>query len=219
MADRMMDLHQQIDIYCERLRPGLWAEPINAATNLAFFLAAGFAYYLAKRENALNVRSCYLIALIIIIGVGSSLFHTLATTWAVFADALPILIYQISFIFLYARYVIKINLLRGSMLMIAFFQAMYFFMQLPGAWFNGSLRYGPALLFLCGLGIYHWRRSLREKYSLLIAAGIFLLSLACRAMDMPLCTAFSLGTHFAWHILNGLVLYLSMRAFILNARK
>jgi hypothetical protein len=25
-----------IDAYCERLGPGLWAEPLNALTNLAF---------------------------------------------------------------------------------------------------------------------------------------------------------------------------------------
>ena len=29
-----------IDIYCERIEPGLWAEPLNAITNLAFIIAA-----------------------------------------------------------------------------------------------------------------------------------------------------------------------------------
>jgi hypothetical protein len=29
-----------IDAYCERLGPGLWAEPLNAVTNLAFIVAA-----------------------------------------------------------------------------------------------------------------------------------------------------------------------------------
>jgi hypothetical protein len=29
-----------IDAYCERLGPGLWAEPLNALTNLAFIVAA-----------------------------------------------------------------------------------------------------------------------------------------------------------------------------------
>ena len=35
-----MDLSKSIDIYCERLDNGLWAEPINAATNAAFILTA-----------------------------------------------------------------------------------------------------------------------------------------------------------------------------------
>lgn len=214
-----MDMHQPIDVYCERLGPEIWAEPINAITNLAFFLAAGFALYLAKRENALDIRNAYLIALIAMIGVGSTLFHTLATAWTVIADVLPILIYQISFIFLYLRHVMKISFLRSLMILLAFFQTIYLFTQLSGSEFNGSLRYGPALLFLFGLGIYHWRCAAREKYGLLIAAGIFLLSLTCRAMDITMCTSISSGTHFAWHLLNGVVLYLSTRAFILNAKK
>ena len=29
-----------VDGYCERVAPGLWGEPLNAVTNLAFVLAA-----------------------------------------------------------------------------------------------------------------------------------------------------------------------------------
>ncbi len=32
-------MDRAIDLYCERLGPGLWAEPLNAVTNLAFILA------------------------------------------------------------------------------------------------------------------------------------------------------------------------------------
>ena len=38
-----------IDAYCERLGPGLWAEPLNAVTNLAFLVAALFC---ARRLGA-----------------------------------------------------------------------------------------------------------------------------------------------------------------------
>lgn len=34
------DLCRAIDHYCERTGPGLWAEPVNALTNLAFPLGA-----------------------------------------------------------------------------------------------------------------------------------------------------------------------------------
>ena len=42
-----MDLNAPLLLYCERLGPGLWAEPLNAVSNLAFF---GFAWKL-WREN------------------------------------------------------------------------------------------------------------------------------------------------------------------------
>ncbi|MFT7390517.1 MAG: hypothetical protein ACI9ZH_000740, partial [Paracoccaceae bacterium] len=35
-----MDPMQAIDAYCERLGPQFWAEPVNAATNLAFLIGA-----------------------------------------------------------------------------------------------------------------------------------------------------------------------------------
>ena len=39
-----MDLTRQMDLYCERLDPGFWAEPLNAVTNLSFILAALFCW-------------------------------------------------------------------------------------------------------------------------------------------------------------------------------
>ena len=33
---------RQIDIYCERLGPGFWAEPVNALSNGAFLVAGAF---------------------------------------------------------------------------------------------------------------------------------------------------------------------------------
>ncbi|MCD8494126.1 MAG: ceramidase domain-containing protein [Alphaproteobacteria bacterium] len=96
-------MNEFIDIYCERLGPGLWAEPLNALTNAAFFIAAVLAYLLARKENKLDWRSGILIGLVAIIGTGSTLFHTIATFWAMLTDSIPILIYQIVFIALYAR--------------------------------------------------------------------------------------------------------------------
>jgi len=37
-----------MDLYCERLGPGLWAEPINASSNLTFFIAVWAIWHLAQ---------------------------------------------------------------------------------------------------------------------------------------------------------------------------
>jgi hypothetical protein len=37
-----------------------------------------------------------------------------------------------------------------------------------------------------------------------------------RSIDGAVCAYVPMGTHFLWHLLNGIVLYLSMRALILN---
>lgn len=211
-------MNRYIDIYCERLEPGLWAEPINAITNIAFFIAAFFAFQCAQKENALSVQTGILIALLAIIGAGSTLFHTFAQLWAMLSDVLPILTYQIIFIGFYCRYIIALKRRYVAAILGLFFISMAFAMQLPREWLNGSLEYAPALLFLAGLGLWHVKHAAREKWTLLVAAAIFTASLALRSIDMQLCETLPLGTHFAWHILNGAVLYLTTRAFVLNAR-
>lgn len=208
-----------IDIYCERLGPGLWAEPVNAVTNLAFFIAAFCAYRLAKQQNALSVQSLTLIITIAIIGAGSSAFHTFATFWAMLSDSLPILIYQIFFLLFYAHSIIRLKFVGQGILLMAFFGSIYLFAQLPENWLNGSLQYAPALLFVAGLGVYHLLTAQREKYILLIAALVFTISLTFRSLDMQLCESLPLGTHFFWHCLNGLVLYLTARSLIINTHR
>lgn len=211
-------MFESIDIYCERLSPDFWAEPVNAITNGAFFIAGILAYLLAKRENALDWKSGLLIVLIFGMGVGSSLFHTFGTVWAMLTDVLPILFYQICFIVLYNRFVIGLKCWRSAAILAAFFVSMGFAMQLPREWLNGSLEYAPALIFVAGFGVYHWKNVQRERYGLLLAAAVFTVSVGFRSIDDAICDTFPLGTHFLWHCLNAVVLYLTTRAFIFGRK-
>ena len=52
---------------------------------------------------------------------------------------------------------------------------------------------------------------------ILWAALIFAISVAFRSLDLALCDAYQfqgrkIGTHFVWHLLNGLALFLLLRA-------
>jgi len=205
-----------IDIYCERLGPGLWAEPVNAVTNAAFLVAALMAYLLARREDALDWRSGLLIALIAAMGIGSTLFHTFAQLWAMIADVLPILLYQMVFLYFYTNRIIGLKHRWCAALLVVFFLSLQGAMALPREWLNGTLEYAPALLFVFGLGLWHWRHAARERYALLGAALVFVASMSFRSIDMAVCETVPLGTHFLWHILNACVLYLTARGFVVN---
>lgn len=212
-------MNNHIDIYCERIEPGLLAEPINAITNIAFFIAAFFAYRLAQKEDSLTKQSITLIALIFVMGVGSSLFHTFATLWAMISDVLPILLFQIFFIIFYSRKIMGLNWWKVGGLLVLFVALMQGAMQLPREWLNGTLEYAPALIFLVALGVYHAQNATRERFGLFLTAAVFVVSMTLRSIDMHVCEALPIGTHFLWHCLNGLVLYLSARAYILNATR
>lgn len=211
-------MNNYLDIYCERLAPGFWAEPLNALTNISFVFAAIFAFFLAKKFNGLNARSGLLIFFLLCIGAGSFTFHTIATGWAQLADMLPILFYQLAFITLYSNDVIRLPRIKTGALLALFFIAAFAFERLPASLLNGSLSYAPAFLFLGGFALWHRKHAFREKRVLLLAAATFLVSLTFRTLDMALCPQMPLGLHFLWHLLNGFLLYLTTRAYILNAR-
>ena len=76
-----MGLSERVFLYCERGRSeALFAEPINAASNAAFLLAALVALLLLlRRPKEMRSADQYLfIALVFVIGLGSLAFHLLA---------------------------------------------------------------------------------------------------------------------------------------------
>jgi hypothetical protein len=82
---------------------------------------------------------------------------------------------------------------------------------------NGSLVYLPALLAMAIVGgLMVERRDPAAPY-ILWAALIFAISVTFRSLDLALCDAYQfqgrrIGTHFVWHLLNGLALFLLLRA-------
>ena len=204
-----------VDLYCERYGPDLLAEPINAVTNAAFFIAAWAAWSLARRSRALSSDLWALIALSIAIGAGSALFHVFATGWARILDEVPILLFQLWFLWLYTRRIMALRMETAAASIVVYAVAAYFSRQFPHL-VNGSLVYAPAVILMLGLGLYHFLQHKRERYLLLATLAIFLASLGFRSIDQAVCPHLPVGTHFLWHILNGLVLYLSMRALILD---
>lgn len=204
-----------IDLYCERLAPGIWAEPLNAVSNLAFFIAGFALLRLYKKLEPKNIFGLALIVLLFAIALGSSLFHTLATPWALQADVIPILLFQLVLLAGYARSVVGLAWYWVITLLFGFlvFGAGIGVLGLP---LNGSDGYLAPLIFLFGLGVYHLGHVKAEPALLIICALIFGVSLAFRTMDIAICHSFPLGTHFIWHMLNGIVLYLCGRAYFLG---
>lgn len=204
-----------IDNYCERLVWGLWEEPLNLVSSLALFAAAFMAWRLT-RQRFTRPSGWLLIGVVVLIGLGSLAYHVFAAFWAMLADSFSILLYQILFLWCYAARVMHWNWKECLVLVLLFLGTVYGFALLPYYWLDGSLQYAPALIFLSGLGLWHGWRSQVEPRILQWAAGLFLLALVFRSLDVPLCLDWPAGTHFLWHLCTGGVLYLTLRAYLLN---
>src|SRR5919107_4572177 len=98
-----------MDVYCERVGPGLLAEPLNAVSNISFLLAGWAAWVLAKRTGTLSAGVRVLIAIAASVGVGSILWHTYPTMLTLVLDIVPILIFIVWFIWLYTRNVMRMR--------------------------------------------------------------------------------------------------------------
>ena len=141
-----------------------------------------------------------------------------ATRWALVLDVVPIFLFQLSYLWLYSREIIKMGYGYAGGLLAGFLVAAYFGRQFPHI-LNRSLIYAPALLLILGLGIYHCRTQKYERFGLLAAAGVFLVGVLFRTIDNAICPSFPVGTHFLWHLLIPVAIYLLVRGLLLNLPK
>jgi hypothetical protein len=95
-----------LGLYCERSAPGFWGEPLNAVSNLAFLVAAFLCWRMLERGGGRDLPSVWLIALMVLIGVGSGAFHTLPSRTTVLMDVVPIGVFILSaIVFAVRRYI------------------------------------------------------------------------------------------------------------------
>lgn len=199
-----MELSAALDLYCERTGAGLWAEPLNAASNAAFLIAALVMW---RRTRGLPLATA-LAAILALIGIGSGLFHTFATAWASLADVVPIGVFILTYLFAanlqFWRWPLWAALL-GALAFLPYAWAMTpLFRALP--FFGISAFYWPVPLLIAGTALALRRRHPVTARGLGLGAGLLTLSLVFRSLDMPLCAAWPAGTHFLWHLLNAAML-------------
>ncbi len=226
--------------YCERgSDPSFWAEPLNAVTNGGFVLAALAGMIMIARRPA-HERSFWHVFFVlnfIAIGVGSFLFHTVPNIDTAVADTGPIGVFMLSYlIFGMRRFagaswfltVAAVAAFIGAMVMAFNVQCwdgrMGFALENVPAGararcLNGSLGYAPALAAMVLMAGALALRRHRGAPLLFVAALTFVVSLTFRSLDQRLCADWVLmghrfGTHFIWHLLNSLTLFLLLAAAI-----
>jgi len=208
-----MNWSEPVDLYCERIGTGFWAEPANALTNAAFLLAAGIAFVRWRRAGARDWPTLALIIVLVAIGFGSFALHSLATRGAVYLDVIPIAVFVYGYLLLALRRFLALPWRATIEVLVVFFAASRVMPYLagPGA-LNGSIDYLPALAAML---ILVWFVRSKVRPAIWLAAILFVVSLAFRTMDQAICPAFPLGTHFIWHLLNAAVLLVLLDATIL----
>lgn len=197
-------------IYCERIAPGLWGEPLNTLTNLAFLLAAGVvAVSLRRQASAWPDRGVDLwlsLFWLVAIGLGSGLWHLTAQRWALWLDVVPIQLFILTFFYSYMARVLGWGVARQLLGFAVFIAVNGVVGATVGSAFNGSVGYFPAYGLLLAMTAWLYRQGSPVVPLFALAAGVFLISVSLRSLDLALCGVFPTGTHFLWHSLNAVVL-------------
>jgi len=209
-----MNWQEPVIDYCERLDGRFWSEPLNAVSNGAFIIAAVAAYALLRRRERLDAPAAALIAVTASVGVGSFIFHTVATRGAMLLDVIPIAVFIYGYFLLALRRFFGLGLAQAGAVTVAF-AAASFFVDSHVSGLNGSIAYLPALGALLSFSALLWGRAALAAKGLAAAAATFLVSLTFRTIDREICAALPTGTHFIWHLLNACVLWLLLRTAIL----
>lgn len=233
-----MEWGEQVFRYCERGHdPSLLAEPLNALSNLAFVAVAcraAWRLHAARPARAppLDLGPLHAVAatrivvwmmilLVGLIGVGSSLFHLLATRWAQLADVVPIAVFMLLYLAFALRDLLGLHPGVVALGLSAFVLALALAISacppaegaLSAACLNGTAAYAPALLAMAGVGMALRGRGHPAGNPLLAATAVFFVSMLMRSADMAACEATRLaghaaGLHVLWHLLNAATLHL-----------
>ncbi len=218
-----MSWREQVFIYCERGGdPAFWAEPANALSNAAFLLAAGLALRQWSRLQPGRGRAepLVLIVLVATIGVGSFLFHSFAERWSALADVIPIGVFMLLYLAVALRRLVGLGNAAMIALSLVFALACFGATSVrcsSGPCLGGSIAYVPAVAALSGVAVTLWVMGHPAWRLLGLAAIVFPVSLTARTLDLPLCAGLALaggplGTHFLWHLMNAVTLYLLLAA-------
>ena len=231
-----MTFGERVFIYCERgTNEALLAEPINAASNVTFLIAAliGLQLLLWRPADQRSADHYLLVALVFIIGLGSLAFHLYADRGTSLADIVPIGVFMLVYLGFALNRFLGVPPGWTVLVAIGFAAVVAMTMQLQ-CWegvirfadpdtqgakpcLNGSIGYLPALVGLILVGLLLMDREHAAAPWILWAAAVFAISITLRSLDMALCdetviAGRKIGTHFAWHVLNALTLLLLLRA-------
>lgn len=193
-----------IDLYCERLGAGFWAEPLNALSNAAFVMAALYIYPRVKDVRAARHLTLILAA----IGCGSFAFHRFADRWSMLADVVPIFAFAILYLDVANRDYLSLGAAGRMGALLVFFAAAALITplvaQVPIIGVSAGYAALPVAMVVYGLMLR--APAPRTARGLITSGALLSLSIVLRSVDGPLCEVWPWGTHIGWHLLNAVVL-------------
>jgi hypothetical protein len=193
-----MGVFDLADGTCERLGPGLLAEPLNIATGFVFL---GIAWGLLRHPDqpGLTRLMCWLCAAA---GATTVLLHLHPSRATEALDILPIIALVGVVFYGYARDVMQLTVgeaVSGVAVLLPFVAGSLLLLLLleePLA----SAGYASLPVFILGMAVVLRQREGDTGFRVMLAGLVLAGGLVLRGLDLPLCSWVPLGTHMLWHV-------------------
>jgi hypothetical protein len=208
---------------CERHASGWMAEPLNVLSSFAFMIVAVAIFRFYKRHEDLERRWIWdihvLTFLCFIIGVNSIIFHAFPTPTTELMDTLAIVLFIVIYFWSVLFRIGRCNLFQAGVCFIAFVGFSHILVhQFPRA-LNDSIGYLSSMMALIAIAVHLYLKARPSSTHFMMAALIGVCSLFSRVIDRDICTTFSFGSHFVWHVLNATLLYILLRQLVRNVNR
>lgn len=200
--------------YCEPALFTYFLEPINAISNISFLISGFFILRLLKKNNVKEEIYYGLCLLITFVGIGSILWHSYKHPITLFLDFLPINLFILTSFYILVKKITGRRI--SSLITIILFIILQIMLTitLPKDFLNGSYRHLSNSILLFILLLMLDKKYEKIYFNLVPIFLIYITAIIFRSIDLIICPQLPIGTHFIWHILNGVNAYLVVRFLI-----
>ncbi len=208
---------------CERSGTGMFDEPLNVISSLAFIYVAVTIYRHYKNHEDLERKWIWdvhaLTFLTFLIGVNSIIFHMFPTPTTELADVVTIVLFIVLYFWSVLFRINRTSFFSVLICFIAFVGFTHILVhQFPRA-MNNSIGYLSTMIALSMIAVHLHLRARPSSSHFLLAALIGVFSLFCRVIDREVCGHLFTGTHFMWHICNATLIYILLKQLVRNVNR
>ena len=177
---------------------------LDVWSNLAYVAAAVFSINYILKSGKTHPLTLFFSGLTLLIGLGSSLFHSYQTGWAQLSDIIPCWTFMMTYIGSALYYMLNISKIRTFFYMLAFSASLAFtgtfHLEAP------SVPWIPAgvMLWILSVGLYN--RGRQSYYSIGAGALCFTIGLTLKHINPWMLGHLGVGTHWLWHLITALML-------------
>ncbi|OGE22862.1 hypothetical protein A2688_04490 [Candidatus Daviesbacteria bacterium RIFCSPHIGHO2_01_FULL_38_8] len=195
-----LNLYASLPDRCEKSL-GLISEPVDSLSSIVFFISAFFIYKLLKNNNIQDQRIKLLVILVVLIGIGSTTYHSFHSPYTAIFDLLPIYIFVFYSLYLLAAFISESKILQyGIPLLLFIFQLGFRFASIPLFILGMPTFHIFNIIFILGLSFWLYSRIGKVIVSIFPVLFSYSLGVLARYFDLIVCPINGVGTHFIWHI-------------------